>query len=282
MPTALSLLAPVAPGLTARIAYPLLVTPGPRLPMRDADAPIMSEARESSVHVRGRRVVVYEWGTGADVVVLVHGWRGRASQFGSLVRELRAEGYRVVSFDAPACGASEGVQTDAGDYVDVLRLLQARYGAFAGIVGHSFGSLAALVAIKEGIVTARMAGVASIPDADHLMAAFTERLGLTRRVRELLVARFQAKRFPNQADLRVRFSGVLEPVRVPTLFVHDVGDREVGPEASERLHAAHGSSSQLLLTSGQGHARILGADETLDAIVGFLAGEPARVSSTAL
>src|SRR5262245_16554147 len=124
----------IAPRLTARLAYPLLVTPGPRLAVRPEQQPVMDDARRSEITVRGRRVAVYEWGGGAEVALLVHGWQGRAAQFAALVPELRAEGYRVVAFDAPASGESAGSTTDGGDFVAVIRELQRRHGAFAAVV----------------------------------------------------------------------------------------------------------------------------------------------------
>jgi len=282
MPGPLALLDSVSPTAAARVAYPLLVTPGPRLKVRPADVPTMDEARTSTLKVRGRRVVSYEWGNGSSVVLLVHGWRGRASQFASLVRELRYEGHTVVGFDAPACGASEGSRTDAADYLEVARAMQSRYGAFSGIVGHSFGTLVGLAAIHEGVTAARFVGIASIPDAGHLMTSFAERVGLGATANDRLVRRFHRLRFSDGPDILERFSGLRNPVGVPTLFVHDANDREVPVSASEALHAAHGSSSTLVVTQGQGHARVLAADEVLDQVVGFLAAEPARVGGAAL
>jgi pimeloyl-ACP methyl ester carboxylesterase len=282
MPAPLTLLDSVSPAAAARLAYPLLVTPGPRLKLRPADAPTMEEARTATLKIRGRRVVSYEWGSGSSVVLLVHGWRGRASQFASLVRELRYAGHTVVAFDAPACGASEGSRTDAGDYVEAMRALQSRYGAFSGVVGHSFGSLVGLVALNEGFTAARFAGIASIPDAGSLMTSFSERVGLGSAANDHLVRRFQRLRFSDGPDMLERFSGVRNPVAVPTLFVHDADDREVPVAASEALHAAHGATSTLVVTRGQGHVRVLGADEALDEVVGFLAAEPALVRGAAL
>ncbi len=62
------------------------------------------------------------------------------------------------------------------------------------------------------------------------------------------------------------------PADVPLLVVHDRGDREVAASESVRLHAAHGDRSRLLLTDGAGHARVLGADATLDAVTAFATG----------
>ena len=282
MPAPLTFLDSVSPAAAARVAYPLLVTPGPRLAVRPADAPTMHDARTSTLRIRGRRVVSYEWGSGSSVVLLVHGWRGRASQFATLVRELRYAGHTVVAFDAPACGASAGTRTDAGDYLAAMRVLQARYGAFTGVVGHSFGTLVGLTAIREGFVADRFVGIASIPDAGYLMASFAERTGLGAAATDRLVRRFHRLRFSDGPDMLERFSGVRNPVAVPTLFVHDADDREVPVSASESLHAAHGGSSTLVVTHGQCHARVLAADQTLDQVIGFLAAESVRVGGPAL
>ena len=48
--------------------------------------------------------------------------------------------------------------------------------------------------------------------------------------------------------------------------------REVAASESVRLHEAHGDRSRLLLTDGAGHARVLGADATLDAVTAFATG----------
>jgi pimeloyl-ACP methyl ester carboxylesterase len=214
---------------------------------------------------------VYEWKKGPDVVLLVHGWRGRASQFNVLVRSLRARGFTVLAFDAPANGASEGTTTDIGDYVDAMRKLQRIYGPFAGVVGHSFGSLAAMAAINEGLQTRRMVGVASVPDAAYLLSSFAKRMQLSKDAIEALVQRFQFTRSLGDRDIRDRFSGLKNPIDVPTLFVHDIDDSRTPHTMSEQLQAVHGPTSQLLLTRDYGHSAILAAGEAIDSIVNFLA-----------
>src|SRR5262249_55474589 len=72
-------------------------------------------------------------------------------------------------------------------------------------------------------------------------------------------------------DIRDRFSGIKNPVSVPTFFVHDQDDTRVPYTASERLQAAHGESSRLMITRDYGHSAVLAAGEAIDAIVDFLA-----------
>jgi pimeloyl-ACP methyl ester carboxylesterase len=271
MASILSITSTMSPQLAARIAYPMFVTPSPRRELRPEERRIMDEARESSVRVRSSKLSVYEWKKGPDVVLLVHGWQGRASQFNVLVRSLRARGFTVVAFDAPACGASEGTTTDIADYIDAMRKLQRIYGPFSGVVGHSFGSLAALSAINEGLDARRMVGVGTIPDAAYLLSTFAARLQLSRATVDALVERFQFTRSLGDVDIRVRFSGLKNPVKVPTLFVHDMDDTRVPHTVSEELQAAHGETSRLLLTRDYGHSAVLAAGEAIDAIVDFLA-----------
>ena len=271
MASILSITSTMSPQLAARIAYPMFVTPSPRRELRPEERRIMDEARETSVRVRSSKLNVYEWKKGPDVVLLVHGWQGRASQFNVLVRSLRARGFTVVAFDAPACGASEGTTTDIADYIDAMRKLQRIYGPFAGVVGHSFGALAALSAVNEGLVARRVVGVGTIPDAAFLLSSFAERLQLSKATVNALVERFQFTRSLGDIDIRDRFSGIKNPINVPTLFVHDQDDSRVPHTASEQLQAAHGPSSRLLLTRDYGHSAVLAAGEAIDAMVDFLA-----------
>ena len=91
----------VSPALAGRLALPLFRQVRPALPVRPADRAVHEHAERGTITVRGREIVTYSWGRGPETVLVVHGWRGRASQFGPIVRELRAEGFRVVGFDAP-------------------------------------------------------------------------------------------------------------------------------------------------------------------------------------
>jgi hypothetical protein len=264
----------VSPELAGRVAMPLFRQVRPALPLRPDDRGVHEAAERGTLRVRGRDIVTYSWGRGADTVLLVHGWRGRASQFGPIVRELRAEGFRVVSFDAPANGESGGRHTDIRDYLAAIDALQARHGRFHLIVGHSFGSLAALTAVREGTAAGGVAAIAGMADARYLVDGFAARLGLAAATADVLARRFTRRVLPGVAEPYRRFDAVAAPLpeAVPLLVVHDRADREVAVGEGMRLHAAHGERSRLVLTEGSGHSRILGADVTLDAVTAFATG----------
>ena len=264
----------VSPALAATLAMPLFRQVRPALPVRPRDRAVHEHAVRGTMTVRDREIVTYSWGRGAETVLLVHGWRGRAAQFGATVRELRAEGFRVVAFDAPANGDSAGRYTDIRDYVAAIEESQQRHGMFRAIVGHSFGSLAALTAVREGTATRGVVAIAGMADARYLVDSFATRVGLGAASADALARDFARRVLPDVAEPYARFDAIADPLpaEVPLLVVHDRGDREVAASESQRLHAAHGERSRLLLTEGSGHSRVLAADATLDAVVAFVTG----------
>lgn len=264
----------VSPELAGRLAMPLFRQVRPALPVRSGDRAVHEDAERGTITVRGREVVTYAWGHGAETVLVVHGWRGRASQFGPIVRELRSEGFRVIAFDAPANGDSGGRHTDIRDYIAAIEELQRRHGMFRAIVGHSFGALAALTAVREGTTTAGVVAIAGMADARYLVDSFAVRLGMGPASADVLARRFAARVLPDVAEPFARFDAVADPLPddLPLLVVHDRGDREVSVGESVRLHAAHGERSRLVITEGAGHSRVLGVDATLDAVTAFVVG----------
>ncbi|WP_166790771.1 alpha/beta hydrolase family protein [Cryobacterium mannosilyticum] len=263
----------LSPRLAGRLALILFRRVGSRLPVRPDERATHDSARVGTITVNNKNVVTYQWGTGARPVLLVHGWRGRAVQFARLIRELRAEGYTVVSFDAPANGSSDGRYTDVREYVDAMVQLQRLHGSFEAVVAHSFGVLGAISAVANGLDTNRVVGISGVAEPGYLLSYFGQSLGLGPAATAELGAAFVRRVFENEPDALSRFSGVQNPLpaSVALLLFHDRVDPVVDIEQSEQLHAAHGERSHLVATEGLGHRRILSADLTLDAVLEFIA-----------
>lgn len=261
----------------AALALPLFAHVARPRTVADADVPTMDRARRSTLRVpgldrRGVDLAVYEWGRGTDVVLLAHGWNGRASQFATLVRELVSEGWRVVAFDAPAHGETPGRRTYLVDWIDALAELQRSHGRVHAMVGHSFGGLATLLAASGGVQVDRVVTIAAPADADVLLSQFRAMLGYDDRIAAAVRERFSARYFPGEPDPFARLSPLRTPMPsdVRLLAVHDESDRVVPFGELARLGAAY-PSAQIVTTSGLGHNRVLAADAVLDAVVDFLA-----------
>jgi len=265
---ALELLGTVAPGPTAAIAWRLFWNLGTPERVHPRDAAVHARARRSELVYGARRVAVYEWGEG-PVVLLVHGWRSRASRLSAIVEAL-AQDHTVVAFDAPGNGDSPGERTTALEYAAIVAMLSDRYGGFETLVAHSIGVIASVMAIRDlGADTGSLVTVAGMHDFDHVIESFGRQAGLPKGVLERFRERFVEWGQPIMGDVDRRLLTELPPDRqLPMLVVHDRSDREVHVEQAERIAAAH-PGAELLLTDGLGHARILRDPAVVDAIAAF-------------
>jgi pimeloyl-ACP methyl ester carboxylesterase len=138
---AFGVLGQVAPGLAARWAVDLFFTPrGPRGGKRSSA--FLDAGRRFDVAVDGRRVAGWSWGASGKVVYLVHGWAGVGAQLSSFGRALLANGFRVVAFDAPGHGISEGRRSSIVHFARALHAAVAKEGPAYAVIAHSLGAAA--------------------------------------------------------------------------------------------------------------------------------------------
>lgn len=267
--------ASLSPALGARAALPVLFLAAPPMPL-GVSSPLAAaterNADTGSLIVRGRPITTYAWGSGDRSVLLLHGWRGRATQFAPLIAQLTAAGMRVVSFDAPAHGTSPGRTTDLRDWVAAAGQLHERDGSFDAIVGHSLGGLAALTAARELAPTPAVAVVSAPTNPGRILTEFADELALPETARPHLTRRFAARVDETQATLLDRYDAAAHPLSESTrlLIVHDKQDRRIPDSEALRLREAHGERAQLLRTSGLGHSRILAAEPVVTALAEFV------------
>ena len=152
------------PDLASAWAERLFLTP-PR--PRDAAAAALDliDARSSIVEHKGRAIVTWRWGSrDAPAVLLVHGWGGHAAQMRAFVFPLLSAGYRVIAYDQPAHGVSEGRLTGLPDFADVLAEVAWHHGEVKSAIAHSLGGAAAALALARGL---KLQSVVSVsPPAD--------------------------------------------------------------------------------------------------------------------
>src|SRR5438128_6726232 len=136
----------LSPDLAGAWAERLFLTPPtPEHPV--ASALDLIDARSSILQHKGRHVVTWRWGSrDAPAVLLVHGWGGNAAQMRAFVFPLLSAGLRVVAYDQPAHGVSEGRLTGLPDFADVLAEVAWHHGDVRAVIGHSLGATAAAMA----------------------------------------------------------------------------------------------------------------------------------------
>lgn len=259
----------VAPAVAARFAGFLWFRP-PRKRPPAGEQSLLDRAQHLSLHHAGKRIAVYLWGQG-PAVMLVHGWSGRGAQLGRFVEPLVAAGYRVVAFDAPAHGRSEGSSTTLPEMSGTILRLAADIHPVHAVIAHSFGVPTALLALQQQRFAQRVVALSAPATLDGIMTRFREMLGLSPRTVQILRGRLM-RRFGE--DMWTRFSAedMARSMDLPALVIHDRDDRDIPWHDGEALARAW-PRAQFLSTDGLGHRRILRDPAVIDRVVRFLGPE---------
>jgi pimeloyl-ACP methyl ester carboxylesterase len=230
----------------------------------------LRRAEHRRFEVEGHTIATYWWGQG-PIVLLVHGWDGRGSQLGAFVDPLVEAGFRVVAVDLPAHGGSSGETTDAFTCGRVMRGLCEQIGGIRGVVAHSFGGTAVLLAMSGGLHMERAVLISPGVVEDTFFTGFAKIVGLPARATEQL-RRVIYERFGHEdwGVFTTRRQGeVLGAQSGATLVVHDIADVEVSyTESVELTHWTRGA--RLLSTRGVGHRRILRDKMVVQSVSEFL------------
>ena len=289
MPTALSLpristnvrfaaSALLAPDLAGAWAERLFLTPP-----RPEDAVLASldliDAKSGLLEHKGRAIATWTWGARsreAPAVLLAHGWGGNAAQMRGFVFPLLSAGYRVVAFDQPAHGVSEGKLSGLPDFAEVLAEV-AGYagegqGGIEGVVAHSLGGAATALAIARGLKARRVVLIGTSLDVGAHARRFARWHGMPERVREAMQAAIEERFGVRWSQLDV--AKLAPRLAAPALVIHDREDRAV-PWTEAARFAGLWPQARLLLTRGLGHRRILEDESVTRAATDFIAGRSA-------
>jgi pimeloyl-ACP methyl ester carboxylesterase len=259
----------LAPGLAGLWAERLFLSPPRRQPPGRELLEFLG-ARPRWVLHRGRRIATWSWGArGHPAVVLVHGWGGSAVQMRALVRPLLAEGLRVVAFDQPAHGWSEGSLTGLPDLADVLIEVAWEHGGVRAVVAHSFGGPATALALARGLPAERAVLVAAPSDLVGYSRRFARWHWIPESVRSAMQAAIEERFGVRWAELAI--DRLAPRLAARALLVHDREDRVV-PWRQGRAFAEHWPGARFLLTAGLGHGRILQDEGVVRAVADFVAG----------
>lgn len=278
------MLSPHAPELAARWAERLFLTARRHeRPSWETDA--LRSASPLRVAYDGGWLPMWTWSPAAArpdeapprTVVLVHGWEGRGSQLATFVPPLLRRGFRVVTFDAPGHGDSTLNRASLVEHARALVTVANAVGPVFGVVGHSVGGAAALLATRFGLETSRLALVCPPTTPDKFAAMFARTLGLQSEVKAAMMARVEARYAMAFHDLDVTKDAA--QLELPLLVVHDRDDRVVRFGEGERIASA-APRGALVPTSGLGHRAILRAPHVVETVASFVDDGIARPQSS--
>lgn len=206
-------------------------------------------------------------------VLIAHGWTSESSFMTVFAEPIRRAGYRVVMFDQPAHGLSAGERASLIDCARALLDVSEALGPFDGVVAHSMGCLAALLAGEGG---PPMPGRTAL--GRYVLVACPNRfLDVTREFGEGLGLNAEAQRVYERHLERIAhrtiasFTGanLLAATDAPALLIHARDDAEVKFSCAEEI-AELCPRAGIKAFDGLGHRMILYATPAARAAVAFL------------
>jgi len=234
----------------------------------------LGDASPFELDCGGHTLAAWSWGDG-PTVLLHHGWHGRGAQLGAFVAPLVEAGFSVVTYDAPAHGASPGRFTNGVEMARIIAEASRQLHGLHAVVAHSLGCLSTAYALRSHLPIERLVFVAPPADMVTYSRQFAAALGLTDRGYDGMIAHFESTLDMDWRDFEVERLAEADRLargrQTPLLVIHDRDDLQAPCAHGQRLHAAW-EGSRFQLTEGLGHNRILGDAGVVRRAVDFLAG----------
>lgn len=214
----------------------------------------------------GKKVRVYQYGSSAEKILLVHGWSGRGTQLFSIADYFLGKGLMSISFDGTAHGESEGKMSNMTEFIKIILEIDRQYGPFKYAVGHSLGGMALLNAVREGFSIEKGALVSSGNSIEGITKQFISRLGLKEKVAIFLKKELDKKLGDDSEKLSAYMAA--KEVDIPVLVVHDTDDQDVKVACAHNI-VQYLSKGEVYITEGLGHRRILNDTKVIKKIDQF-------------
>ncbi len=228
-------------------------------PRRAADEPLstafMEQAQRYTIDAAGTKVQCFHWPGKGPSVLLLHGWESHTGRWFAFFEPLRAAGYSIYAFDAPAHGKSGGSRFSALIYAEALADYLG-YHEFAPDywIAHSAGGMAAILYLTEmeaRYVPSQLVSMAVPGELEHFIDKFCDFLGVHEKVKKGIDDQFRRKLDVSYSD--ISFVNYARNLQVPGLIIHDECD-DLAPIASAYLMHENWAGSTLITTRDCGHS----------------------------
>ena len=263
-PLLLGLYGRVAPKQAARFLADLISRPGGQNPTQAWE--LASGTDGKAIELR-TGLHAKSWGETGPLVLALHGWRGRSTQFRPLAALLLERGLRTVALELPGHGISTGDSATPRLIGELLIEIERIVGPVHAAIGHSFGGAALGAGLVYGFRPRRMVILSSPTRVSRIPLWLARAAGLPPRAMAEFQKILDHDAGRPYADLDL--VAAAPSAGVPGLLIHDIEDAVIPYSEAEALKNAW-PDLQFMSTRGKGHRDILSAPEVLRAIVRFV------------
>lgn len=246
----------VFPAKAAEAAFELFCTPYSKRKIYE-EPPVFKQAEKLSFEFQNHKIHGSCWQPKVQngyKILICHGFDSNSYKFASYIEPLLDIGFQVFAFDAPAHGLSTGKTITALLYGDMIAKVDSDYGPFYGIIAHSFGGIAVALAIEEfkNNVLQKLVLIAPATETTRSLNDFCSYLSISQKLKkgmEKLIVQIGG-----QPAAWYSVARVIQSVTVPTLWLHDKGDRITPYEDMKFLTELNLPSVKFIITEGLGHS----------------------------
>jgi pimeloyl-ACP methyl ester carboxylesterase len=248
----------VSASKAAEIAYELFCTPRkPRKKLKEP--PLFHKAEKLHLLVKESTLKGFRFTPqqpNGNKILILHGFSSYSYKFEKYVSLFKKQGFEVVAFDAPAHGLSEGKIINALIYKEAILQIEANFGPFYGLMGHSLGGLAGALAFQEfnDQANRRLVMVAPAVRTQRAIEHFYSLLPVDEKIRVAIDQLF--KEITHLTIEEISVNHAIKHIQSPILWIHDKNDNicifdDVLPIMNEKPEHI-----RFVITEGLGHSRI--------------------------
>ncbi len=258
------------PKAAGKLTYTLFTTPRRRAQHRVSD-PTLEKARIFEVLFAKQVLKGYSWGDGDKTILLVHGWESRGTAMRSFVDPFLEAGYRVVAFDGPAHGNSEGRRTNLPEFAKAIRALIHQVGPIEAAICHSFGGVAMLYALSQlelDTQVRRLVTISSPNDMKLMLKQATDFMHVPKPARKHFRTIIEYKMLMPVAKASLgKWGNSITTEDI--LIVHDEEDRVVPVSEALAIFESIDQAS-VLISKGYGHYQITKNPDVIRRVTQFI------------
>jgi len=249
-------------------AYRAFFTPG-RYEAKSGELEVVRSGTSSRVPSAAGELALTTWGVG-PAVLLMHGWGGSRAQMSGFVQPLLDAGCRVVAYDQPAHGESDGATTNILQITPTLDPIAQREGPFEAVIAHSFGTLITSLALSRNLLAppSRLVYLGAFNRLLDSIPRFLAQARLPESMTGPFLSRLYAE-FGRDLMESIANERLVKGISARALLFHDASDN-VTPVEDSRAVAAAWKTARLVETTGLGHRGGLQAPHVIAQAVQFL------------
>lgn len=271
--TKFSTIGSLSPYMAGKLAFNLFCTPYPKYKKTKAPA-IFHQAKQIQISIpKGATIKGYEWtpvNANGKTVLICHGYASYFYKFEKYIQPLLNNGFRVIGFDAPAHGQSEGKYINVIIYKEAIEHIIQNCGPIDHFIGHSLGGITLAMIAEEmpNPLQHKFVLIAPATRTTTTLANYFNMMHFSEPVKNAFYK--ELSKLTDKPITYFEADRAVANYKGPLLWVHDQGDRVCPYQDLVNFKEKASENIKFLITSGLGHNKVYKTSEIIAQIVAFL------------